>query len=111
MSDDIKIQFEISCDKLNELEKLSDIAGFKTKTELLNNALTLLEWTVKKIERGNKIATIDEANKSYHELSMPFFKNIKRQPPQNTKPKLKFFSLSFEIKPVLNYLKLKRNGE
>ena len=66
-----RIQFELSEDKLKELEQLMAASGVKTKKEFFNNALTLLEWAIKEKKAGRTIASIDETANSYKEIVMP----------------------------------------
>jgi len=72
-----RIQFEVPIERLQELEKLMTQAGIVTKKELLNNALTLLEWVVGEKARGHAIASVDRSEKRFKELAMPIFSNIK----------------------------------
>lgn len=73
-----RIQFEVPIDRLQELEQLMNRAGISTKKELLNNALTLLEWVVGEKSRGHTIASVDEPTQRFKELAMPIFSNIKK---------------------------------
>ena len=75
---DIRIQFEISDNRLKELEALMDTVGVTTKKELLNNALTLLEWAIEEERKGHIIASLDERAKKYRELVMPIFRNVQQ---------------------------------
>lgn len=79
-----RIQFEVPIDRLQELENLMNKAGIATKKELLNNALTLLEWVIGEKARGHSIASVDETQKRFKELAMPIFSNIKRTEPTPT---------------------------
>jgi len=77
----VRLQFEIPDTNFKELERLMAEAGVKTKTELLNNALTLLEWAVEQKERGRIIASVDEKDQKYQELLMPIFARVVRKRP------------------------------
>ena len=72
----IRLQFELSEDKVRELEALMKRTGVKTKTDFINNALTLLEWVIKEREAGRKIASVDDEQKSYRELVMPILSGL-----------------------------------
>ena len=76
---DLRIQFEISNNRLKEFEGLMDETGVATKKELLNNALTLLEWAIEEQKKGNIIASLDERAKKYRELVMPIFRRVKQE--------------------------------
>src|ERR1700676_1241598 len=78
-----RIQLDVSDEKVAELEKLMSTVGLKTKKELLNNALTLLEWAVKERAAGRIIASVDEHGDKYKEILMPVLQNV---PPGRTRP-------------------------
>ena len=71
-----RIQLELPQDKVDRLEKLMRESGIKTKKELLNNALTFLEWAVNERKEGRIIASVDEREKKLKELIMPLFASI-----------------------------------
>ncbi len=66
-----RVQFELSVDKLNELEALMHEVNVKTKKALINNALCLLKWAVKEVKKGRIIASVDEKAEKFTELNMP----------------------------------------
>lgn len=53
---------------MKKLKKLCDIEG---DTELINQALTFLEWGAAQRANGLAVGSIDERNKIYHEVSTP----------------------------------------
>ena len=71
-----RIQFELSEDRNKELEALMEKTGTRTKKDLFNNALTLLEWAVKEKRTGRIIASVDERGKKYKEIVMPVLENV-----------------------------------
>lgn len=66
-----RVQFELPEAKIKELETLMKEAGIRTKKDLFNNALSLLEWAIKEKREGRIIASIDEKNQKYKEVIMP----------------------------------------
>lgn len=74
----IRLQFELTEDKNRELEALMKEVGVRTKKDLLNNALTLLEWAIQERKQGRVIASIDERGKKYKEIVMPILEAVKR---------------------------------
>ena len=74
-----RIQFEIPEDKVAELEKLMAESGIKTKKELFNNALTLLEWAIKETKAGRMIASVDQKEQRYKELLMPVLSAVAKE--------------------------------
>lgn len=71
MEKNIRLQFEVTPSRLQELEVLMRTCDLSTKKELFNNALTLLEWAVKERAQGHTIASISETEKKLRELEMP----------------------------------------
>ena len=66
-----RFQFELTDEKDKELEALMAEVGMRTKKEVFNNALTLLEWAVKERKAGRVIASVDDQAKMYEEILMP----------------------------------------
>jgi hypothetical protein len=69
--DNLRIQIDVSPEKLAELEELMQVCGVKTKKELINNALVLLQWAVRQVRSGRTVASVDEKEKRYRDLEMP----------------------------------------
>jgi hypothetical protein len=72
----VKIQFDLTPERVKELESLMEVTGIRTRKELFNNALSLLEWAVRETYVGNIIAAIDEKNKRVKELVMPALSHV-----------------------------------
>ncbi|KKS52986.1 MAG: hypothetical protein UV19_C0015G0003 [Parcubacteria group bacterium GW2011_GWA2_42_28] len=72
----MKIEFNDSGEE--EMEKYASIAGLEDLKDFLNNALTLMVWTIQQIQQGRKIAAIDDTEHKAYELDMDFFGNIKK---------------------------------
>lgn len=78
-SQSIRTQLEMSAEKVAELESMMQETELKTKKELFNYALTLLEWALKERREGRIIASIDEATNKIKELDMPIFETVMRK--------------------------------
>lgn len=74
----VRVQFELSEEKLRELEELMEESGIKTKKDFINNALTLLEWAIEEKKAGRMIASIDEKGEKYREVLMPLLSTMAR---------------------------------
>ena len=72
-----RIQFDLPDTKVADLDRIMAEGGIRTRKELFNNALSLLEWAIKQRKAGRTIAAVDESNDSYRELSMPILENIR----------------------------------
>ena len=67
-----RIQFELSEEYLDELEEMMRLTGIRTKKELVNNALSFLQWAINEKREGKVIASVDEKEDKYKEIIMPF---------------------------------------
>jgi hypothetical protein len=74
-----RIQIEISPGKREEIEQLMATCGIATKGELINNALTLFKWAVRKISEGNIVAAINEEEEVYQELEIPILSRVRQK--------------------------------
>lgn len=59
--------------------KAQAATGLDRPEDLLNYALTLICWAAKEAGTGRVIASLNETNGKYRELSMPFLDELKRQ--------------------------------
>jgi hypothetical protein len=53
------------------MRELMSACGFRTREELINNAITMFEWAVQTVQQGNQVASFNEAAKSYVVVNMP----------------------------------------
>jgi hypothetical protein len=72
----VRIQLELPEDRVAELDDLADRLHIRTRKDLLNTALTLLEWAVNEKASGRKIASVDVDNEVLRELVMPGLESI-----------------------------------
>lgn len=63
-----RIQLELSEERVQELEELMRQLGVRTKKDLFNNALTLLEWASREKRSGRIIASILKEADDYREV-------------------------------------------
>ena len=66
-----RFQLDIPEPRLREIETLMQETGTGTKKELVNNAITLLQWAVRQRQRGRMVCAVDEATDRLTELGMP----------------------------------------
>ncbi|GEM_PF-397746 len=72
----MRLQFEIPEERVKEIDALVERLGLRTRVQLFNNALTFFEWGIRQREKGNIIASINEANGTFKELVMPVFPSV-----------------------------------
>jgi len=70
-----RMQFDVTVERAEEVKSLIKRTGADSNRDLFNNALTLLEWAVDEVSKGNTIASIDDENHRYRELQMPILNN------------------------------------
>lgn len=71
-----RFQVETSDVMDKAIDRLMARVGLRTKKELFENALSLMSWAVREVERGRVIASVDEKNERYSELQMPFLQHV-----------------------------------
>jgi hypothetical protein len=82
----VRIQLELPEERVEELDKLMKAVDLRTRKDLFNNALTLLEWAVNERKAGRVVASIDDETHRIKELVMPVLESVpsakkgKRQP-------------------------------
>ena len=72
----MRLQFEVPEEQNKNIETLMKEVGLRTKKDLFNNAMTLLNWAVKQYKAGRIIASVDEQMENYRELVMPICDNV-----------------------------------
>jgi len=71
----VKFQFEMPEINANRLEELASEAGV-AKKDIINSALTILEWAIGEVQAGKIIASVDESNDRYKEVLMPLLQQF-----------------------------------
>lgn len=72
----VRIQFETSEEKVKDMESLMEEGGVRTKRELFNNALTLLEWAAEEKRAERAIVSMSKNGKC-KELVMPWMSHVR----------------------------------
>ena len=79
MGDDlVRIQFEMTKEKVRDLDHLMHLTSMRSRRELFDNALTFFEWGVAEVVRGNFVAAVDEKRGFYQPMLMPAFAAARR---------------------------------
>lgn len=73
-----RLQVEVSAEQLAHIQALMSVCGFRTQKELINNAITMFEWAVEEVQRGNAVASFNKAGNTYEVLGMPALKAAAR---------------------------------
>lgn len=75
----VRVQFDLTEDKVNEIQEIMDKSGMSSRKDVFNTALTLLEWAIDESEQGHDIAAIDRAKKEFFSLRMPVLDTAKKK--------------------------------
>jgi hypothetical protein len=74
-----RLQFLMEDQLVKQLDALVEETGLKTRTQLLNSALTLFEWAVRERKNGRVIASVDEIANKYKEIDLPGLPAVKQE--------------------------------
>jgi hypothetical protein len=81
----MRLNFEMPEDRVLALKELQTDTGSESMKELFNNALTMLEWAIKEVKRGNEIAAINPDQQVHRVFVTPLLERVakKYQPEQS----------------------------
>lgn len=79
MAEKKRIQFDMNPKHVEDLDKMTEQFGFSSRKETVNTALSILRWMGRMLSDGQVIVALNEETKSFRELSMPCFDNVKRE--------------------------------
>lgn len=71
-----RLNFDFSPERVDELKQLLEESGTETMKDLINNALTILEWTIQETKSGNEIAAVNESDQTYRVLVTPILQRV-----------------------------------
>lgn len=71
-----RVQIILPAERVRILDEIAEQGGLTTRKDLINNALTLLNWAVREVKRGRTIASVDERTQRFTELQMPMLDAI-----------------------------------
>lgn len=75
----MRLNFEFPEDRISELKALQEATGTETMKELVNAALTTLEWLLDEVKKGNEIAAINESRQTYRVLVTPILERVAKK--------------------------------
>ena len=76
---DRRVQFDILPERLTELDQVMVFCDLKTRKDLFDNAMTLLEWAVQEVIEGRKIASYDQEADDVQVVRFPVLDNAARK--------------------------------
>jgi metal-responsive CopG/Arc/MetJ family transcriptional regulator len=72
-----RVQLDLPEQRVRELDGLMKETGIATRKEFFNQAISLLVWAIKEMKQGRIIASVDEENKQFKEVSMPLLLDVR----------------------------------
>lgn len=74
----MNLSFEINENEVAKLQEMMEKMGIENQSmaRLFDTSLSLLNWAIEQKEKGNKIMSVNYAEKVQVELSTPFLDNI-----------------------------------
>jgi hypothetical protein len=75
----MRLNLEINDTQMNSLKALQERTAASSMKDLVNNALTLLEWAVDETAKGNEIAALNEDDTNYRVLVMPLLQHVAKK--------------------------------
>ena len=81
-----KLQVFMRDEQLEAMDTLVERGGFRSRADLIDNALTLMEWSLGKVGEGYSIAAVDDGGDFYERMTMPAFIRIGASISRNSQP-------------------------
>lgn len=78
-SRDRRVQFDVHPDRVAELDQLMVFCDLRTRKDLFDNAMTLFEWAVDEVRKGNQIASYDRGSDHVEIVRLPVLENAARK--------------------------------
>lgn len=75
----MRLNLEISDVQMNSLRALQKRTGANTMKDLVNHALTLLEWAVDETANGNEVAAVNEKKATFRVLVTPLLQHVGKE--------------------------------
>ena len=78
-TDPRRVQFDILPDRLAEFEQLMEWCDLRTRKDLFDNAMTLIEWAVDEVRKGNQITSYNPTSDHVEVIRLPVLDNAARR--------------------------------
>lgn len=74
----MRLNVDVSDAQMASLKELQKRTGASTIKELVNNALSMLDWAAEEIANGNEVAAVNERKETYRVLVNPLLQHVKQ---------------------------------
>lgn len=75
----MRLNLEMTDEQVKSLRCLEKRTGAGSMKELVNHALSLLEWAADETARGNEIAAVNEENSVYRVVVTPYLQYVAKK--------------------------------
>ncbi|MGA7340718.1 MAG: hypothetical protein WBE72_23455 [Terracidiphilus sp.] len=75
----MRLNLELTETQMNSLKALQHRTGANTMKDLVNHALSMLEWAVDETAHGNEIAAVNEDESTYRVMVTPLLQHVAKQ--------------------------------
>jgi hypothetical protein len=75
----MRLNLELTNEQMESLKKLQERMGARDMKDLVNNALTMLEWAANETGKGNEIAAVNEEAERYRVLVTPLLQYVAKR--------------------------------
>ena len=76
----MRLNFEFNESQMASFKTLQQRTGAGSMKDLLNHAITMLEWAVDETADGNEIAAVNDKKKTYRVLVTPLLNYVAKHP-------------------------------
>jgi len=71
----VKFQFEMPEANAERLDEIAREAGV-AKKDIINNALTILDWVIEEVQAGRRICSVGDSEGRHRELVLPLLRTF-----------------------------------
>jgi hypothetical protein len=75
----MRLNIDVTESRKRSLEELQARTGASSMKELINNALSLLQWAVDEVANGHEIAAVNEDEPAYRVLVTPLLQHVAKE--------------------------------
>jgi hypothetical protein len=77
----MRLNLEVNAEQMGSVKTLIRRTGARDMKDLINNAISILEWAVEETGQGNEIVAINRDTSNYRVLVTPLLQHVARHRP------------------------------
>jgi len=71
-----ELKLRLSDAEEDNVRRMLEDTGLANEGDLINNAITLLEWAIGERKQGREIASVDVENRKFYKARLPVLDNV-----------------------------------